>query len=131
MQMKRWLPAMSLCAVLSTGTGRAAVTEDSFLLRNTGDLIDLCTAAQSDPMFTAASNFCHGFAVGVYRVLEEQDMARRSHHMFCLPSPTPTRTEGIASFVQWAKANPNQMAQPPADGIARFLSQQFPCPRGR
>jgi hypothetical protein len=131
MQMKYWFPAVALCAVAAAGTSRAAVTEDSFLVHNTGDLIELCSATQSDPMFTAATNFCHGFAVGVFRVLEEEDMARRSRHLFCLPSPAPTRTEGIASFVQWAKANPNQMAQPAADGIATFLSQQFPCPRGR
>jgi Ssp1 endopeptidase immunity protein Rap1a len=131
MQMRRWFPAMTLCAVVSIGTSQAAVTEDNFVVRNTGDLIELCSATQSDPLFTAASNFCHGFAVGVFRVLEEEERARRSRQLFCLPNPTPTRNEGIASFVQWAKANPNQMAQPAADGIAKFLSQQFPCPRSR
>jgi hypothetical protein len=131
MQMRRWFPAATLCAVVSIGTSQAAVTEDNFVVRNTGDLIELCSATQSDPLFTAASNFCHGFAVGVFRVLEEEERARRSRQLFCLPNPTPTRNEGIASFVQWAKANPNQMAQPAADGIAKFLSQQFPCPRGR
>jgi hypothetical protein len=131
MQMRHWFTAAAICAVAATGTGRAALTEDNFLVHNTGDLIELCSAAQSDPLYTAASNFCHGFAVGVFRVLEEEDMARRSHHMFCLPNQAPTRAEGIASFVQWAKANPNQMAQPATDGVARFLSQQFPCPRGR
>jgi hypothetical protein len=131
MQMKYWFPAVALCAVAAAGTSRAAVTEDSFLVRNTGDLIDLCSAVQSDPMFTAATNFCHGFAVGVFRVLHEEDRARRSRHLFCPPNPTPSRSEAIASFVQWAKTSPNQTAQPAADGIAAFLSQQFPCPRGR
>ena len=131
MPMKYWLPTVALCAVAATGTGRAAVTEDSFLVRNTGDLIELCSATQSDPLFTAAANFCHGFAVGVFRVLEEEDRARRSRHLFCPPNPTPARSEALASFVQWAKTSPNQMAQPAADGIATFLSQQFPCPRGR
>jgi Rap1a immunity proteins len=131
MQMKYWLPAAALCAAAATGTGRAAVTEDNFLARTTGDLVELCSAAQPDPLFTAATNFCHGFALGVFRVLEVEDMARRSRHLFCLPNPPPTRSEGIASFVQWAKANPKEMSQPAADGIATFLSRQFPCPRGR
>ncbi len=131
MQMKRWFPAAALCAVVSVATGHAAVTEDSFLLRSTGDLVDLCTAAQPDPLYTAAGNFCQGFGVGVFRVLEAQDTVHRSHHMFCLPNKAMTRNEAVASFVQWAKANPNQMAQPATDGIAQFLSQQFPCPRGR
>ena len=107
------------------------MTEDSFLLHNTGDLVELCSAAQSDTMYTAAVNFCHGFAVGVFRVLQEEDRARKSRHMFCMPSQSPSRNEGIANFVQWAKADPGRSALPPADAIATFLTQQFPCPRGR
>ena len=84
--MRHWLPAAALCAVVSIATGHAAVTEDTFLVRNTGDLVDLCTAAQSDPLYTAAINFCQGFGVGVYHVLEEEDMARRPRHMFCMPN---------------------------------------------
>jgi Rap1a immunity proteins len=131
MQIKRWFPAAAMCAVVSLATGHAAVTEDTFLARSTGDLVDLCTAAQSDPLYTAAVNFCHGFGIGVFRVLQEVDSARPSRHMFCMPNPMPTRNEALASFVQWAKANQDQMAQPAHDGIAGFLSQQYPCPRGR
>jgi hypothetical protein len=130
MQMRRWLTAAALCAAASTATGHAAVTEDTFLVRNTGALVDLCTVAQSDPLYTAAINFCQGFGVGVYHVLEEEDMARRPPHMFCMPNPALTRNEALAIFVKWAKDNPNQMAQPAADGILLFLTQQFPCPRG-
>ena len=132
MQIKRWFPAAALCIMALAAPACAAVTEDSFLVRTTGDLLDVCSASQSDPLYTAATNFCQGFAVGAYRVLEVEDKARRSGgHMFCPPSPPITRNEGIASFVQWAKANPDQMAQPATDGLARFLTQQFPCPRGR
>jgi Rap1a immunity proteins len=131
MRIKAWLPAVALCFGVSGGAVQAAVTENSFQLRTTGDLVELCSATQSDPMYTAAVNFCHGFAVGVFRVLQEEDMALRSGHMFCLPSPGPTRNEGIAGLVQWARADQGRMAQAPADGIATFLSQQYPCPRGR
>ncbi len=131
MRIGYWYPALALCAAMSAGSARAAVTEDNYLIRNTGDLVELCTAAQSDPMFTAAINFCHGFAVGVFRVLQEQDAARRSNHLFCLPNPMPTRSEAIAQFVQWAKADASRMAGTAADGIATFLSMQYPCPRGR
>lgn len=131
MRIKTWHVAFALCTVLCVGSARAALNEDSFQLRNTGDLVDVCSATQSDPLYTAASNFCHGFTVGVFRVLQEEDMAQRSRHLFCLPNPTPTRNEGIASFVQWAKADASRLAQPADDGIAMFLSQQYPCPRGR
>src|SRR4051794_37159002 len=95
----------SLLIALGT-TARAAVTQDMFLLRNTGDLVELCSAAQDDPLFTAAQNFCQGFTVGVFRVLWEEDMARRTGHLFCLPNPPPTRNEAVASFVQSVRANP-------------------------
>jgi hypothetical protein len=107
------------------------VTEDSFLVRTTGDLTELCSAAPSEAMYTAAINFCQGFAVGVFRVLQAEDTARRSNHLFCQPNPAPTRNEALANFVRWAKADASRTALPPADGIATFLSQQYPCPRGR
>ena len=108
----------------------AAVTEDSFQLRNTGDLVELCSTVQSDPLYTPARNFCEGFAVGVFRVLQEQDLAKRSGRMFCLPQPSPTRDEAIASFVQWVKMDARRTEQSAADGIASYLAQQFPC-RGK
>jgi hypothetical protein len=131
MHFNRWLAGFALCIGLSAGSAHAAVTEDTFMLHNTGDLVDLCSAAQSDAMYTAAVNFCHGFTVGVFRVLQEEDRARKSRHMFCIPSQSPSRNEGIAKFIQWAKADPARSALPAADAIATFLTQQFPCPSGR
>ncbi len=131
MRIRFWLSALALCAVVPIGTAQAAVTEDSFLLRNTNDLIDLCSATQSDPLYTAASNFCQGFTVGVYRVLHEQDEARKYRHMFCAPNPVPSRNEAIAGFLQWAKADPSHAAHSPADEIAEYLAEQYKCPRGR
>ena len=131
MRLKNWLIALGFGAAVCAGSARAAVTEDDFLMRDTNALVDVCSATQADPMYTAAVNFCHGFAVGVFRVLQEQDMAERSRHMFCLPNPAPTRNEGIALFVQWAKADASRLTQPPADGIAAFLTDRYKCPKGR
>jgi hypothetical protein len=124
------VPAFT-CAALIAGIARAEVSQDSFLLRQTGDLVDLCSAAQSDPLYIAATNFCQGFAVGVFRVLQEEDAARRSGHLFCVPTPAPTRNEAIASFVQWGRATTPRLSLSPADGFAAFLSEQYKCPRGR
>ncbi|MBV8401762.1 MAG: hypothetical protein JOZ17_24020 [Acetobacteraceae bacterium] len=111
----------------STGAGWTAVTEDQFHLRNLGDLVALCSATQSDPLYTAASNFCHGFAVGVVQTMQQEEAARKSRPLFCLPTPMPSRNEAVASFVSWAQANPGQMSQPAPDGLAAYLSQQYPC----
>src|SRR6188508_3562442 len=103
--MRKWSwPAALLAAAVYCAPTQAAVTEDTFLLRTTADLVELCSATSSDPMGTEALNFCHGFGVGAYRVLAEVERARDAH-MFCVPAPVPTRNEALASFVQWAKAN--------------------------
>ncbi len=129
MPLRPWIVSLSLCAAAMPGYVRAAVTADDFLLRNTGDLVALCSAAPTDPMSTAALNFCHGFGVGVVRVLQETDAADRSRRpMFCLPSNGPSRNEAVAAFVQWANASPSRLAMPATDGIAAFLAAQYPCP---
>jgi hypothetical protein len=129
-----WLAAgilgAALCVASLPATGNAAVSEDTFVVRTTGDLVELCEAAPTDSLYTAAINFCHGFSSGVYRVLEEENMAA-ARHMFCMPDPGPHRNEAIAAFVKWVDANPSEKAQPPADGIASYLTKNFPCAHGK
>ena len=55
MRLKRWLAGLTLCIGLSAGSAHAGVTEDTFLLHNTGDLVELCSAAQADPLYKAAA----------------------------------------------------------------------------
>lgn len=130
MRYKPFCLIATLIAMALPTVSHAAVTQDTFLLGSTADLVELCSAAPSDPMGTAALNFCQGFGVGVFRVLQEVEMARKTH-AFCMPDPMPTRNEALASFVQWAKANPDQLSLAPQDGIEAFLSKQYPCGRGK
>jgi hypothetical protein len=92
--------------------------------------VELCEATPADTFYTAAVNFCHGFSIGAYRVLAEENMAS-SRHMFCMPDPPPHRNDAIAAFLKWADANPDQKNQPPADGIASYLTKTYPCARGK
>jgi Rap1a immunity proteins len=132
MRIGRWSLGLAGCGmVLTAFAARAAVTQDNFLIRNTGDLVAICSAPQTDPLYTAAVNFCHGFGVGVVRALQEEDAASRSRRMFCFPDPAPTRNEAVARFVQWASADPSRLQMPAEDAIATYLSQQYSCPRGR
>jgi hypothetical protein len=128
------VPASIFALMLYQGIGatgaRAAVMQDDFLVARTGNLVNLCKATPSDALYTAAINFCHGFSVGVYRVLEEENRAR-PRHMFCAPVKPPSRAEAIAAFVSWVDAHPDEKNLAPADGIAAYLQQQFPCGRGR
>lgn len=132
MQSKHWLPAALLCAAALPTPANAAITEATFLLQTTGDLVEVCSAAPTDPMGTAALNFCHGFVLGVYRVLDEENAARRIGKLFCLPATDrPSRNEAIAEFVQWAKGNPDVLQQQPANGLALYLTKKYACPRGQ
>lgn len=107
---------------------RAAVTENDFLLRNTADLVALCSAGPGDPMASAAVNFCNGFTIGVVRTLEKVDAAERSRRaMFCLPANRPSRSAAITEFVHWANADPSRLSISAEDGVATFLSTQYPC----
>ena len=133
MPSKRWLTGAVICAAFLPGIARAAVTEATFQqLSTTADLVDLCTAAPTDPMGTAALNFCHGFTLGVYRVLEEETAAQRIGKLFCIPADLKTtRSDAIADFVQWAKVTPGVMSERPADGLTQYLETKYPCQRGK
>lgn len=129
--MHRWLLALLLPALglAPIGSVRAAVTESNFHLQTARDLVDLCSATEGDPLGTAAINFCHGFALGVYQSLSEQQAAMRNK-MFCIAQPTPSRNQALADFVSWAKANPPVMEERPADALVHYLTTRYPCPRG-
>ncbi len=120
--------AASVAALWLGGSQAGAVTEDQFALRSTADLVALCAADPAGPQGTAALNLCAGFGLGVYAVLAEIQSAPRATRMFCLPTPEPTRTEAVAAFVAWGKDAPGTASLPPADGMAKFLMTQYPCP---
>lgn len=121
--------ALSAAALLATAAAQAApVSRDDFVLGTTANLVTLCSATPTDPLYTAAMNFCHGFAVGTYRaVADEQAASRSKHRMFCPPAQTQTRDQAIASFVQWASARPKTLESSPTDGIVEYLIAQYPC----
>jgi hypothetical protein len=108
----------------------AAVSEDNFQLRSAGDLVTLCSAEPADRMMTAAANFCQGFVVGVYHILDEQQPGLRSK-LFCMTDPRPTRSTAIAAFVEWIKPKQNVQALAPADAILAYLVDAYPCRKPR
>jgi hypothetical protein len=124
------IPCLALAfGFAAASSARAApVTRDDFLVNSAANLVSLCTASQSDPMFTPAMNFCHGFVTGTYRVIEAEEAAtKRKQKMFCLPENKPTRDQAIAAFVPWASARPKTLGGTPTDAIAEYLSSQYPC----
>jgi hypothetical protein len=122
--------AAAITAAQGTATSaRAApVTQDDFMLATTANLVSLCGADKADPLYTAAINFCHGFAVGTYTMIQIEDAASRSKRKaICLPNPSPTRDQAIAAFVAWASGRPKTLASSPTDGIGEYVMAQYPC----
>ena len=122
------LAASAIGTLFAFGAHGAPVTEDDFHLETTANFVSLCNASEADPMYTAARNFCHGFAVGTYRAIVAEEAALKSKRkMFCIPANPPTRDQAIASFVQWAGNRPKTLASTPGDGIVEYLVARYPC----
>jgi Rap1a immunity proteins len=117
---------LTMVAVLANS--QTAPTEQTFTVKTTSALADLCanTSGSDVLMTTAAQNFCHGYLLGAYQVLEQVNAAR-GKPAFCIPSPSPSRNQAIIDFVSWTRANPSEGSRPPVDGVYEFLTQRFPC----
>jgi hypothetical protein len=109
----------------------AAVTRDTFLLRYTQDLVELCTAAEDDPLHAASTGFCYGYLVGVYHYYLAVQSGPDAKPLFCMPEPQPTRQQSVQMFVGWAKQNSQYMGERPVDSLMRFATAQWPCPEAR
>ena len=109
--------------------GSAALPREDFLVQSTQDLVKLCSASESDPLYQAAIGFCHGFMVGVYHYYQATTGGAGQKGFVCVPDPPPTRVEVIQMFVAWTKQNPQYMSERPVDSIFRLLQEKFPCQR--
>jgi hypothetical protein len=122
------LVTMTSLLLLFSNAGRAALTEDTFTIRTTGDLAALCSADPADRLYTAAVNFCHGFGAGTYGVFAAAQQADKRLKLFCPPAEI-TRNEAVGAFISWTRASPAHNLLPPVDGIASFLTETYPCPK--
>ena len=105
----------------------AAVTRDTFLVRHTQDLVELCTAPETDPLHAPATGFCYGYVVGAYHYYLSEHAGPDAKPMFCLPEPQPTRQQSVQMFVGWAKQNSQYMGERAVDSLMRWATAQWPC----
>lgn len=129
--MKTSLAGTALATILLTSGVQAAVSTDDFLVRTTGDLVKLCSADTTDPLYAAAIHFCHGFGAGVFQTEQLHQAASRAAPLYCAPNPMPTRNESVAGFVAWARATSAVANEAPAAGVLHYLMQTYPCPTTR
>jgi hypothetical protein len=117
----------TVLAIASTTAAAAAVTESQFPPRTVRDLIAICAPEPSDPMMTAAVNFCHGYAEGAVDVEEAHEAQRGGRKLFCLPTPPPPRGSELTSFISWANEQPARLDMPAIDGLFIYLAGRYPC----
>ena len=109
----------------------AAVSEDNFRLRTGGDLIELCSVAPEEHLYSAAIHMCHGFGVGTYQTLDAVNSSEKIDPFFCPPDPPISRNQTIAAFLAWAKQpqNASYLNDSPAALIGHYLLTTYPCPK--
>jgi hypothetical protein len=100
---------------------------DDYKIRNAGDLVSLCSRDLSAEDYVAATNFCHGFAVGAYAYYRGVAAAEPDVKIVCFKEPYPERKQVIADFVAWSKTNQSFMKDAAVDTFFRFLSGAYPC----
>jgi hypothetical protein len=127
MNMNRKLSILLMVVALLMPGLAVALDQADFEVKTTQNLMNLCTAAPSDPNYQAAIHFCHGYLVGAYAHYSAQHASPKAKHLFCMPDPVPSRNDAIAMFIEWAKAHPQYMGEKPVDTEFRFLVEKWPC----
>ncbi len=126
MMRGKWM--MLVLAIFLFAPGWAyAVSEDDFLMADTGDLLVLCTAPESDPLHKEAVNFCFGFLVGAYHYHVAENTGPNGNPMVCPPEPKPARAQVAKMFIDWLKAHPQYNNEPAVETWFRFLTETYPC----
>ena|SRR5215813_1392341 len=106
-----------------------AVTRDSFLMRTTQDLVDVCSVKPGEPLYEAAMGFCFGYEIGAFQYYQAYTGNIAQEAFVCLPEPTPPRADIVQRFLAWARENPSYLNERPVDGFFRFLTATWPCRR--
>jgi len=123
---QRWMMAV-LLGVFLMPAWVGAVQKDDFEVDTTGDLIDLCTAPESDPLQKEAVHFCLGFLEGSYHYHVVSNLGPAGKRLVCLPDPPPPRAQIVSMFLDWARKHPEYLNEEPVDTWFRFLIETYPC----
>ncbi|MBP6058946.1 MAG: hypothetical protein KA524_11150 [Nitrosomonas sp.] len=120
-------------------TTAQAATKDNFLIRNTGDIVQICSVSPEDRLYTQAIHFCHGFLVGIYRSQSEFYSNPGLSPLVCLPETLPSpansgidevelsRNRIITEYIQWVKARPDYLQDSVVATVMKYLVDHFPC----
>ncbi|WP_431267566.1 Rap1a/Tai family immunity protein [Dankookia sp. P2] len=122
--MRQAMFAAAAAAALLIGQPVAAQTPARGI--TTATLAEACASEAREPAGAVAVGFCRGFMAGAGQYHREMSSNRTA--IFCLPDPSPSFDAAQASFVAWAKANPQLGGEQAVDGMLRWAAATYPCP---
>jgi hypothetical protein len=131
--MAGWVRAVPAGAVVALGllvggAPAAAQELEDFAVRDAGSLADLCSTAESSPLYPEARQHCYGFIAGAAALYRELIAAERLPRLVC-PEGEPTADEARETFTAWIAANPGARSEKAIDGLFRAASAKWPCPK--
>ena len=114
-------------AVFAMTVPAYAQKPDHYQLRDTRDLVTICSTSSSAADYATAVAFCHGVLAGAwgYYIASTAPLDRE----ICSSDTTLTRAKVADAFVAWAKARPQYMQSSAVDTLFRFAGETYPCKR--
>ena len=125
MKVNKTVLGLTIALSLSHPLAKATSSEE-FLMRNAQDLTGVCSTPSSDPLYTAAINFCEGYIEGAYHYYSAM-LGPGIKPFVCLPKPEPTRDEVTRRFVAWSQAHPQHSGEPAVETLFKFAEETWPC----
>jgi hypothetical protein len=117
--------------LVSSGPLEAADSQgfglEDFKLKTGQDLLEICSLDQGNASYWEAQAFCFGYFRGgadFQRAL----VAGPGFRPIACPAAGATVRDGVAVFVAYARAHPDQLTKPPMDVVFRAVSERWPCP---
>jgi hypothetical protein len=119
---------LSVCSWQAAAQNVGVADLHDFNLKNAQDLADLCDAKPGDELYAEARQFCYGFLSGVVHFHDALATGPKGHRIVC-PEGKVTRDDGVAMFVAWAKAHPDEAGtMNPAEALVKAaLDKWGPC----
>jgi hypothetical protein len=123
--MKHGILALSL-ALSSFSVNAGEPTADDFVLATTQDLVDVCGAPTSSPIYEEARIFCLGYIAAAMDYHDEIAKAPEMGPIACSKTPS-TRQDTIDVFLAWAAKNPQYKNASPIESLLRAAAEKWPC----
>ena len=125
--MKSVSRTVALTLLLFSATCALSAETMNFAAKTTRDLVQLCSAPESNELHTTAMGYCLGFvdaATDYHAVITSGELLEP----IACPGRTVTRGEAVDVFLAWARRNEALLdTESPIHGLMRAATEKWPC----